>query len=220
MLAAPFLDSWIRYVAANNNPVGLSILAASAAIEYIFPPFPGDTITLFGAFLITARGWSFVLVFTAVLLGSGVGAMADYYFGRWLARREAAWTGRRARVRQVIDDLVERFRRHGEAYIVLNRFLPAVRAFFFVAAGMAGLRPGRVLLWSLVSAALWNLLLISVGAAVGANWQRIQWFATTYSRAVSLLLVAIVVFFLGRWWWRRRRAARQAPVGRGGAAPQ
>jgi membrane protein DedA with SNARE-associated domain len=204
----PYLDSWIQYIAANNNPVGLAILGVSAAIEYVFPPFPGDTITLFGAFLITAKGWSFVLVFGVVLLGSAVGAMADYYFGRWLGSKESHWTGRRAHARQIIDNLIERFRKHGEMYIALNRFLPAVRAFFFIAAGMAGLRPGRVLFWSLVSATAWNLVIIAVGAAVGANWQRIQYFGMQYSRAVGAGIVLLVATLAVRWWVRRRRASR------------
>jgi membrane protein DedA with SNARE-associated domain len=208
MIDSPYLDSWIQYIAANNNPVGLTILGVSAAIEYVFPTFPGDTITLFGAFLITARGWSFALVFLTVLGGSAVGAMADFYFGRWLGRREAHWSGPRAHARQIIDGLVERFRRHGEMYIAVNRFLPAVRAFFFIAAGMAGLRPGRVLFWSLVSASAWNLLIIGAGALLGANWQRIQWVATQYSRAVGVGLAVVVVVLLVRFWIRRRRAAR------------
>ncbi|HEY3357105.1 MAG TPA: VTT domain-containing protein [Polyangia bacterium] len=208
MLASPYLDSFIQYIAANNNPVGLTILGLSAAIEYIFPPFPGDTITLFGAFLITAKGWSFALVFGVVLLGSAAGAMADFYFGRWLAKKESHWTGKRAHARTIIDGLVARFERHGEMYVALNRFLPAVRAFFFVAAGMAGLRPGRVLFWSLVSATGWNLLIIAAGAALGANWQRIQWFAAQYSRVVGIAICVVAAGFAVRWWIRRRRAAR------------
>jgi membrane protein DedA with SNARE-associated domain len=209
MFVPPYLDSIIQYISTHNSPVGLGILGVSAAIEYVFPPFPGDTITLFGAFLVTARGWSFALVFAAVLAGSGVGAMADFYFGRWFGRRESRWLGRGAQAREAIDRLVAGFRRHGEVYLVINRFLPGIRSLFFVAAGMARMRPSRVLLWALVSATLWNLLIITAGALLGANWDRIQAFARTYSRGVSVLVALVVVVVVARWWVRRRRERRR-----------
>ncbi len=115
-------------------------------LEYLFPPFPGDTVTLFGAFLVTQYSWNLPLVFGVVLLGSALGAMADFYVGVWMGRRYREGRFLRApSVRRRVDQVTGAFQRHGEAYIALNRFLPAVRAVFFIAAGMAGLRPARVL---------------------------------------------------------------------------
>lgn len=187
----------IGLISQENSPIGLTILGLSALIEYVFPPFPGDTVTLFGAFLITARGWSFPAVFGTVLFGSAVGAMADFWLGRVLSRRRVG--GPR------IEKLVERFRRHGEAYLVINRFLPGVRALFFVAAGMAGMRPSRVLLWATVSAALWNLLLIAAGSAVGANFDALLGIFTTYARLVWAALGVVALVWIGRAIVRRMR---------------
>ena len=83
-----WLTDWlIAFVSDENNPAGVAMLGGSAMVEYVFPPFPGDTITLFGAVLITAYGWSFAAVFGAVMLGSMAGAMADYYLGHRLRLR-------------------------------------------------------------------------------------------------------------------------------------
>ena len=65
------------------------VLFLSAAIEYLFPPFQGDTVTLFGAFLVATREWSLALVLGAVTLGSLCGAAGDYWLGAWLARRDS-----------------------------------------------------------------------------------------------------------------------------------
>ncbi len=198
----------IDFVGHQNNPLGWGVLCLSALIEYLFPPFPGDTVTLFGAFLITARGWSFVAVFASVLLGSVAGAWIDFRFGQWLRRRElaadASHPGKKhSRTREQVDKLVERFKRHGEVYIVLNRFIPGVRAFFFVAAGMAGLRVRWVLIWAAVSAALWNLLLIAVGSSVGANFDALRKFMSVYSRYAWLALAGIVLVVIARSVIRR-----------------
>jgi membrane protein DedA with SNARE-associated domain len=187
----------IELISQENSPLGLSILALSALVEYVFPPFPGDTITLFGAFLITAKGWSFAAVFGAVLLGSSAGAMADFWLGRVLQRRNVG--GER------LARLVARFQRHGEVVLVINRFLPGVRALFFVAAGMAGMRWSRVLLWATVSATLWNLLLIAVGSVVGANFEALQRFFMTYARLVWAALGVLLLVWLARAIVRRIR---------------
>ena len=57
-----------------NHPLGLLFLFLSCVIEYLFPPFPGDTITLFGAVLITAYHWSFWWMMVVLTLGNLLGA--------------------------------------------------------------------------------------------------------------------------------------------------
>jgi membrane protein DedA with SNARE-associated domain len=202
----------IDIVSRNHNTLGFALLLLSACIEYLFPPFPGDMITVFGAFLVARRGWSGPLVFGAVLLGSAIGCMADYAFGRWLGRTEERWTrGRLRRFRPQIDHLVERFGRHGSLYLAINRFIPSLRGLFFVAAGMARLRWWAVLAFGTLSALLWNALLLGLGLTVGGSWDRLLGAFRAYGlvlwSAVALALVAVAV----RWLWRRSRQVAGPP---------
>ena len=200
----------------NNSPLGLLVLGATALIEYVFPPFPGDTITLFAAVLVTRFGWNLGLAFGAVLAGSGAGAMLDYYVGVWMGDRYRQ--GRflhRPSHREKVDAVLAAFRRHGEAYVVLNRFLPAVRAVFFLAAGMERLRPLRVLFFALLSAAAWNALILAAGYGLGANWERIRSAFATYSTVAWSVLGLAAIVLVGRWCWRRWRRPPNEP----GAGP-
>jgi len=184
------------------------LMAASAAIEYVFPPFPGDTVTLFGAFLVVARGWSPVAVLVAVTAGSLLGAMADYYIGVGLARNpqgKNALSRRWARALGRIEPLVERLKRRGAWYLVINRFLPGIRAFFFVAAGMARLPLRAVLFYAALSAIAWNVLIIVAGIALGASWERLQRAGQVYTTAAWVLMATVVAVLLLRWALRRRR---------------
>lgn len=202
-----WLTEWfLGQLAAQNNVLGLALLAASAALEYIFPPFPGDTITLLGAILITGYGWSFGLVFGAVMLGSLAGSMAAFFLGALLSRRRAQRRGDKAAAveKSIIDGLVERFRRRGPAYLVVNRFLPGIRSLFFVAAGLAGMRPVPVLFYSALSAALWNLALIAAGALLGANLGSLEHLVRDYTAVAWIVLAAVAVALLLRAWLRRR----------------
>jgi membrane protein DedA with SNARE-associated domain len=203
-------DELIGFLARNHNTLGLGLLLLSACIEYLFPPFPGDMITVFGAFLVVRQGWNGPAVFGAVTAGSVIGFMIDFHVGRWLGRNEERWTrGRMARFRPQIDRLVERFARHGGLYLAINRFIPSLRGLFFVAAGMAGLRRWEVLLFGTISALAWNALLLGLGLTVGQSWDRLRAACETYGiilwGALALAAIAVAV----RWWLRRRR--RRAP---------
>ena len=187
-------------VAKSEGPIGFGVLGFCAFIEYVFPPFPGDLIVVFGAFLVARRGWSAFPVFGSVLAGSMLGFMLAFLVGRWLQGRESRWHGRLARWRPRIDDIVERFRRHGALYLILNRFLPSVRALFFVAAGMARLSPWKVLGFGLISATIWNALLFLLGSTAGQNWDRLERIFVTYGEIAWGLIAIVVIVFCVRWY--------------------
>jgi len=210
-----WMDALLNAVAAHEDFLGPLVLFLSAALEYIFPPFPGDTVTLFGAFLVSARDWSLPLVLATVTAGSLVGATLDYWLGAWLARREQdGWPRRGLWARIIPDherlrDLERRFARHGAAFIAVNRFLPGLRAFFFVAAGMAGMRLRAVLFWGGLSALAWNLLIVLLGMGLGASFEELQQLARQYAIAVWILLAAAIVLLCLRAWSRRKRREQQ-----------
>ncbi|ACY17886.1 SNARE associated Golgi protein-like protein [Haliangium ochraceum DSM 14365] len=196
-------ESFIAFISQQDNFVGLLCLALAAMIEYLVPPFPGDTITLFGAVLITSQEWSFWGVFGAVMAGSVVGSMAAFYAGKWWRRRSAE----KHRPHPKLERLVGKFDRHGAAYLVLNRFLPGIRSLFFVAAGMAAMRPHAVLAYSALSAALWNLGIIAIGSALGANFETLLGWVKRYTTLVWVIIGVLVLLWLARLLWRRTRAA-------------
>ncbi|HSG98834.1 MAG TPA: hypothetical protein VLB27_02225, partial [candidate division Zixibacteria bacterium] len=76
--AQSFVD-WIMSYGAVW--VYVAIIVASF-IENIFPPFPGDTVTVIGAALAARDGLSFTLVFAAAYLGGILSTLLIYWFGR------------------------------------------------------------------------------------------------------------------------------------------
>jgi membrane protein DedA with SNARE-associated domain len=180
-----------RWLPAEQGPVAFLVLFASSVIEYVFPPFPGDAITVLGAFLVTARNWSGPAVFACTTLGSLVGAAIDWSIG-------VRAKGLRER-RGAVDRLVARFERHGPAFIVVNRFVPGVRALFFVAAGMAGMRAGPVLGYAALSAILWNALLFGAGVMVGSSWDRLFALFIAYNRVAWVVLGVLALAGVGLW---------------------
>ncbi len=200
---ADWVQQLLDFLSLGQSWVGVVVLFLSSLVEYVFPPFPGDTVTLFGAFLAAHRGWSIWVVGVACTAGSVAGALIDYGIGYRLRERPGVrLSGRLQRAQQRVAPILEKFRRYGAVYVALNRFLPGIRALFFVAAGMAGLSWRQVIFWGTVSAVVWNALIISVGFAVGKNWDRLLELLQTYTMVVWLVIGLVAVVAAIRFWRR------------------
>lgn len=187
------------------GPAAMLILVLASMFEYVFPPFPGDTVILMGAFLVGAANWDPISVLLTVNLGSLLGIYADYRFGVYVRRHDRSWRERSKlwnRTARAVDQILPLFERHPNYYLVLNRFLPSVRALFFVAAGMADVPLWRVLVFGGASAFCWCLLVFSVGWWLGHDWEALLNFFANYQR-VAWLVVVIGMVVLTVWLVRR-----------------
>ena len=190
------------------GPAGLAAIAFGAFFEYVFPPFPGDTVTVLGGVWAVRGGWPVWLVFALVMFGSLLGALLDYLAGRLVSGRlerapAQAWYVRRLD-RARLRDWEERFRSRGVWWLAANRFLPGIRGPIFFAAGVARVPVAKVLLYGGLSALVWNGLLFAAGYAVGGEADRLLAVVASYSRLAWGGLGALAVFLAARWWLRRR----------------
>ncbi len=197
------LEEWLLWFTTHGYALSLSVLFLSATIEYIFPPFPGDTVVLAGAVLASVGGWDLWPVLVACTGGSLLGAWLDFQVGLAAARRrDDGRLGERISQSPGLDRILAGYRRWGPAFLAINRFMPGIRALFFVAAGMARMRPGPVLAWAAVSALAWNALLVAIGTALGTNLDRLEALTRTY--ALVLWIGFGVAFLIGGAIWLRR----------------
>lgn len=186
-----------RMLTSGEGPLAYLVLGLAAAMEYVVPPMPGDSVTLLGIFLAATAGYSAWLVLASLTAGSVAGSLMGWGFGRWLDERRERWPKfmRGQRVASSIARVQSSFERHGPAYLGINRFLPGLRAFFFVAAGLSGMRPLPVAFWGGVSAVLWNSLLLALGYLVGENFGRLQGIVHGYGWVVLGVVVAVALVY-------------------------
>ena len=202
------LDEFLHTLEHGPHYWAYALVLAAAAIEYIFPPVPGDTVALFAVALAVRAQLSWVLVYLAMTLGALLGGLAAWGFGLWLANQEESWPSflRTPGATRALDAVRRGYEQHGAMYLVVNRFLPALRAFFFVGAGMSRMNVGPVIVFGGISAALWNALLMGVGYAVGNNWDMLRDLAERYAVATLILVVIAVIGLIARFVWDSRRA--------------
>lgn len=183
---------------------GLLVLGLAAMLEYLVPPFPGDTITLLGGVYAVRGDHPWPLVFLVVTAGSVAGAAINYWFGTWLARRFEAnpRTSILGFTHAKLEVVQARMRRNGPWLLLVNRFLPGIRGIIFIAAGAARIPRRNALLLGALSAMAHNGLVLAVGRAVGGNLERLESLVSQYQMAVVILVLigvlAVVVRALAR----------------------
>lgn len=164
-------------------------------IEYVLPVLPGDTaVVALGAIAPHSAhsAWSIWILTT---LASTVGGMCSFGFGVWLERTDR-FAGFKERHSGPINTIVRRFEKHGAVYLSLNRFIPGLRTFFFVAAAFAKLRLYQVALWGFVSSAAWMGLLVGVAVALSANLQQLEEGLGTLNLILLGLALVIVAWLI------------------------
>lgn len=198
------MDPFLHSLALDIPAVALSLLFVSALVEYLFPPYPGDTLVL-GGFLLAGHGsLSLPWTFAVTILGSIAGAMLAFWIGErfgdgyFLLRKS-----RRARTR--LGRLRIAFDRYGPRLLLINRFLPGLRGLFLYLAGMNRMKRRDVFLYSTMSNFLWIGLIAAVGLRFGTRLEDAIPLLRGYSLVfLAILLLAIFVPLL----WRRMGGRR------------
>jgi membrane protein DedA with SNARE-associated domain len=194
---------------ARTGPAAPAILFLGSLVEYVFPPFPGDTLVVLGAWYAVNGKISWPLAFVAVTAGAVVGAWIDYRIGVALGAALERGAMRRGPVTlEHVRQVEAGYARWGAWFLLANRFLPGIRAFLFVGAGAARLPLGKVLLWGGISAAAWNALLLLVGAYLATNLSELVDWLERYTMLAWMGMAVVAALLLARFAfaaWRRKR---------------
>lgn len=179
---------------------------------------PGDSL-LFTAGLLISTGvlhqqlWFTCLVLT---LASIAGNVTGYWIGH--VAGPAIFSRPDARLFKVehVDRTRAFFDKYGAPAIVLARFVPVVRTFITVMAGVAKMRFRDYLAYSTLGGLIWASGVTIIGHALGGiDWVRVH--IDSILSGIEVLLLGIVVVSVGVplmiEFRRRRRAGRAAESG-------
>lgn len=193
-------------VAAVNhvNPAYLYLtLFLFAFVENLFPPTPSDLAIAFGGSLVGIGKLGFVPTIVSATLGSAAGFIVMYYVGFMLGKKLIDAGKPKFLPFDKINQAERWFKKYGYWLVVMNRFLSGTRAVISFFVGLSELPVIITLPLCVLSALLWNSLLVYGGSVLGHNWRLLDHYLSLYGYAV-LVLVAIVLsvgtarYFIGR----------------------
>lgn len=176
-----------------------------AYIENLFPPSPSDIVVVIGGSLVGTGTISFIPLFVSATIGSLAGFLTAFIIG-WQFDKKLIHSGKIKFINiQSIDKVESAFRKWGYYLIVANRFMPGTRAVISFFAGMSRLNVNKTSVLSLLSSALWNLILIYLGITFGKNIDLIDNYLKTYSTIIWIITGIIILFFVVRYFIIKRK---------------
>jgi membrane-associated protein len=147
---------------------------------------PGDSL-LFVAGLVAAEGTLHVglllfLIVTAAILGNVVGYAFGYKVGPALFRREDSLLFKKSHVIKAHNF----YEKHGSKAIMIARFMPIVRTFAPIVAGVAKMTFRSFMVYNILGAFIWVFLLVLLGYWLGNSIPNIDHYI--------LPIVAVIIF--------------------------
>lgn len=187
------MQDFMIYIMNTFGYLGVCFLIA---VENIFPPIPSEVILTFGGFMTTYTRLTVPGVIIFSTIGSTIGALVLYRVGMELTpeKLEKLTKGKLFRVlgfeKEDVEETVGWFEKHGKKAVLFGRCVPIIRSLVSVPAGMAQMQIPLFLAYTVVGSTVWNIILVSLGAALGASWETVLVYLDRYSSAVRLLLAA------------------------------
>ncbi|SDD59016.1 membrane protein DedA, SNARE-associated domain [Paenibacillus sp. UNCCL117] len=202
------MQNWITAFMEQYGYAGILFMIA---LENVFPPIPSEVVLTFGGFMTTTSELTVAGVVAAATAGSVLGAVILYAIGRILdvERLESIvdrWGGW---LRVTKDDIRKAdawFDKYGYWTVLFCRMIPLIRSLISIPAGMSGMNFWMFLLFTTIGTFIWNIVLVSVGAAVGDSWEQIVHMMDVYAN-IAYALIALGLLAVLYMLLRRRRGA-------------
>lgn len=183
-----FFEFDLMHLIQTVGYVGLWVMVFGESGFFLFF-LPGDSL-LFTAGILASQGifniWSLLIVFaSAAILGDSAGYWVGKKAGDWLLSQK----DRLFFKKKHIYAAQEFYEKHGGKTLILARFIPAVRTFVPVVAGMAKMDYKKFLSYNIIGGVIWGVGLPLLGYTLGNQIDDIE----KYLLPIIALIVGISV---------------------------
>ena len=150
-----------------------------------------------------------LIAIAALIAAAFLGNVVGYEIGRRIGPPLYERDGRIVK-RKYFDQTTAFFDRHGNKALVIGRFVPFVRTYITVVAGVTRMERHRFFLWSLVGAVLWVMSICLLGFFLGDAFPAL---GESIDKLVIVILAFSVIPIVFEWWRHKRTDAPGAEVG-------
>ena len=158
--------------------------------------FPGDSL-LFSAGLVASNGllniWALVIgCIIAAILGDSVGYFTGKYMAIKLFSKDRGFIFKKKR----LDDAEVFYKKHGAITIIIARFVPLIRTFAPIAAGMGKMKYKMFVIYNILGGVFWVLLLALSGYFLGKNIQNPDKYILPIVGGIAFLSILPILYRL------------------------
>ena len=199
------MDHILQWVSAN----GYGAVFLCLVLGIVGLPLPDEWLLVFTGYLIWRGRFHPVPAVLTAFCGSACGISLSYTIGRTLGLGFIHRYGRWIHVtEQQIQRVHDWFSRIGHWALFFGYFVPGVRHFTAIVAGTSKLEFRSFASYAWPGALVWVATFITVGYALGEQWQKV-FEAIEHNIRLFTLVGAIVLALYFCWkYWRARRRRR------------
>ncbi len=204
------MESWYTEFIEQYGYWGIFLVMA---LENLFPPIPSEVVLPFSGFITTKTDLNVFGVIGASTGGALFGAIVLYGVGLLLDVENLEkivdrW-GHILRIKKKdIYRADDWFDRYGKWTVFFGRMMPFLRSVISIPAGMANMGFVLFIVFTTLGTLIWNILLVSIGAALGENWKELIQYVKLYSNIIYIALAVAVILFI--IWYILHRKKKKA----------
>lgn len=182
----------------NSGYAGASFLMA---LESMIAPVPSEAVMPFVGFMVADGRWDPVTAIWTTSLGSIIGSWISYIMGYYGGKPLILKVGRYLLLNVHDLEITEKFFHSRNSYwaLFICRFIPVVRHFISIPAGIGKMPFWKFTIITLMGATLWNSFLLYCGMVLRDNWSHLQ----KYSHTADIVIV-LAGFIAVAWFLRHR----------------
>jgi Uncharacterized membrane-associated protein len=189
----------IPYLLSTYGYIGVFIIVFLES--GIFFALPGDSLLFTAGLLASGLGFNLGLLIPLIFVATFLGGIAGYYIGIYIETLHRFKFFQKVLKREHIDTTHKFFDKHGLSAIVLSRFVPIVRTFLPIVAGIAKMDFGKFIRYSLFSSIVWATSITSAGYFLGIKF---PWVKDYIHYAIFLVVLVSVIPVVYEWLRVRR----------------
>lgn len=166
--------------------------------------FPGDSL-LFTAGLLASKGFFDLYI---VLIGTAICAIAGDQVGYWTGKKY----GRKLFNKpgnfffdpKHINRAEEFYKKHGKKTIILARFVPAIRTFAPIVAGIGAMNYATFITYNIIGGIAWSTLFVAAGYLLGNVLPN----AGDYLTGVIIVIIVVSFIPIGYEFYKEHQLAK------------
>ncbi|MFH1332327.1 MAG: DedA family protein [archaeon] len=193
------IQQLVDIITSVITAIGYPGIAILMALESMLTPVPSEAVMPFVGYLVAQGKFSFFTAAIVSAVGCLIGALISYYMGYYGGNILVKKVGKYLLLDEGHLKWTERwFNKYGEKTIFISRFIPIVRHFISIPAGIGKMNITKFSVYTFIGSLMWNSILMYAGLKLGENWQLIQ----KYSTKIDLVLIIIILAAVTYYAWR------------------
>jgi len=189
----PYIETWgylfIFLVSFLENSVFFGLI------------IPGQTIMIVGGFYAAQGALNIYQVMIITFLGGVLGGQVGYFLGREGRKRLIKKYEEKLHINLHLREVEQFFKKHGHKTVFLARAITFLRAIAPFVAGSLKMPYKSFLIWDVLGAAIWSIIIPLIGFYFGQHWEIISDNLDLF----SFLLIIIIII----WIWLKKKGSNE-----------